>query len=65
MTLHEKIKLMCDRKGWGLVDLARTMGVPASRLSEIANQPRGPSVYKVQAIAHALDCSIDTCGANE
>lgn len=51
-------KVMC-RKGISQLELSNITGIQQSILSDYMNGKKSPTLYKLDKIARALDCSVD------
>jgi transcriptional regulator with XRE-family HTH domain len=60
MTLGRRIKLLRERKGWGLRELAREADVPHNTLSRLERGIRADvTTETAKRIARALGVSVD------
>ncbi|PHS33634.1 MAG: transcriptional regulator [Alkaliphilus sp.] len=59
LTTSEKIKILCNRQGKSISDLARTLGMSRQNLSNKLSRDNFPEAELIE-IARALNCSYES-----
>ena len=55
--LYEKIKILCDKKGWSIGSVEREAGLGNGAISKWKNSI--PSVTNLKKVADVLGCTVD------